>query len=114
MKCFSSCAAILLLVHAVAVPSVSSTRTPVDRSFLRKMFKCPACQLNSCAVPEGYPGCELALEPGVCACCPVCARLLGDFCGLTAGRCGKGLACRPLPDDPEPLGAILYGRAVCM
>jgi len=87
--------------------------TNYDRRLLRKYFKCPACEPLECPLPVGYPNCEMVLEPGVCACCSVCAKRAGERCGLGSGRCGKGLYCRPLPGDPDPLGAILSGRAAC-
>ncbi|KAL8584788.1 hypothetical protein ACOMHN_037493 [Nucella lapillus] len=114
IRYFSCFATVVVVVSIIAFPSgVSSTRN-FDRSFLRKIFKCPACHLENCPIPEGFPGCELVREPGVCACCLVCARQAGELCGLTRGRCSKDLTCRPMADDPDPLGAILAGNAVCM
>ncbi|KAK7099467.1 hypothetical protein V1264_003603 [Littorina saxatilis] len=112
-KGFSIFAVTVLVLNVFAPVYVESVRS-FDRELLRKYFKCPACDPFTCPRPVGYPACQLVLEPGVCACCKVCARQAGQFCGLGSGRCGHGLSCRPMPGDEDPLGAILNGRAVCM
>ncbi|XP_025085513.1 insulin-like growth factor-binding protein 5 [Pomacea canaliculata] len=109
----SSLALMVVVVTIVASVPGTLAQTTSYRQALRKYFGCPDCDQSNC--PGTSPvGCELVLEPGVCACCQVCARLEGQSCGLTSGRCGQKLACRPMPDDSDPIGAILDGRAVCL
>ncbi|KAK7480423.1 hypothetical protein BaRGS_00028342 [Batillaria attramentaria] len=102
--------AVTVVVINTLTPMTASADT-VNRALLRKFFQCPVCDPFACPAPS-VPGCEMVLEPGVCGCCRTCAKREGDLCGLGSGRCGKGLACRPLPNDPDPIGAILNGRAL--
>jgi len=78
----------------------------------RSLFKCEPCNRELClSLPSD---CELVREPGLCSCCLTCAREEGQSCGLTVGRCGRGYKCRPSMDDPEPLLAMMFGRASCL
>ena len=79
----------------------------------REAFNCPACSTVACA-PLQNADCELVLEPGICACCLTCAKREGEHCGLSLGRCARGLLCRPGPDEPDTLYALLIGRATCI
>lgn len=78
---------------------------------IRDFFQCENCMARTC--PLIANPCELVREPGICSCCLVCARKEGEFCGLTLGRCGRGLSCRPVPGDPDPIMALMIGRAKC-
>ena len=78
----------------------------------RDAFDCPSCSTVNC--PSVRPGCELVPEPGICACCLMCAKGEGEHCGLALGRCARGLLCRPRPLERDPVYALLIGRAVCV
>lgn len=78
---------------------------------IRQLMGCASCQGKRC--PRLPFKCELVREGSVCGCCLQCAKLQGESCGVSLGRCGRGLQCRPLPDDPRPHLALLYGTAVC-
>ncbi|KAH3890367.1 hypothetical protein DPMN_014446 [Dreissena polymorpha] len=78
----------------------------------KEIFQCRNCTTRSC--PALKQGCEIVMEPGVCACCMACARMEGQTCGLTTGRCGRGLSCRPPHGDPDPIMALVVGRGVCV
>ncbi|KAL8580709.1 hypothetical protein ACOMHN_004750 [Nucella lapillus] len=97
----------------LAAICLKSCNAASNREAFRKLFGCPLCEAAACA-PLDPPGCLAVLEPGVCACCPMCARSAGENCGLVTGRCGKGLSCRPRAGDPDPLGSLLDGTAVCV
>ncbi|KAM4626671.1 insulin-like growth factor-binding protein 2 [Discoglossus pictus] len=82
------------------------------------LFRCPPCppeRLAACppAAPAPRPPCvEQVREPG-CGCCPVCARLEGESCGVYTARCATGLRCYPQPDSDLPLQALVQGQGVC-
>ncbi|XP_075068767.1 insulin-like growth factor-binding protein 3 [Mixophyes fleayi] len=56
---------------------------------------------------------ELVQEP-MCGCCLTCALSEGSQCGVYSQKCGSGLMCRPGPEEPKPLNALLEGRGVCV
>ncbi|XP_063744641.1 insulin-like growth factor-binding protein 2-B isoform X2 [Eleginops maclovinus] len=77
-------------------------------------FRCPSCtaeQLASC--PEVTAACtEIVREPG-CGCCPVCAKLEGELCGVYTTRCSSGLRCYPSADSEIPLQQLIHGLGRC-
>ena len=79
----------------------------------RDAFNCPACSRVTCP-PLRTGDCELVLEPGICACCLTCAKREGEHCGLSLGRCARGLLCRPGPAERDTVYALLIGRATCI
>nr|XP_033802244.1 insulin-like growth factor-binding protein 2 [Geotrypetes seraphini] len=83
--------------------------TPADM-----LFRCPPCspeRLAACPAARGLCA-ELVREPG-CGCCPVCARLEGEACGVYTARCATGLRCYPSPDSELPLQALVQGQGAC-
>ncbi|XP_077392803.1 insulin-like growth factor-binding protein 2-A [Festucalex cinctus] len=78
------------------------------------MFRCPSCTaelLDAC--PQVTSLCaELVREPG-CGCCPVCARLEGELCGVYTPRCSSGLRCYPSVETDAPLQQLLQGLGQC-
>ncbi|XP_074047511.1 insulin-like growth factor-binding protein 2 isoform X2 [Macrotis lagotis] len=94
------------------------------------LFRCPPCtpeRLAACAPPAAGPAAppalppaaaavlpcaELVREPG-CGCCPVCARLEGEACGVYTPRCAQGLRCYPNPGSELPLQALVQGEGTC-
>ncbi|XP_053554089.1 insulin-like growth factor-binding protein 2 [Bombina bombina] len=82
------------------------------------LFRCPPCsqeRLAACpaAAPSPRPPClEQVREPG-CGCCPVCARLEGESCGVYTARCATGLRCYPHPGSELPLQALVQGQGTC-
>lgn len=78
---------------------------------IRDYFQCESCATRTCPVIE--TPCELVREPGICACCFRCAKMEGEYCGLTRGRCSRGLRCRPEANDPDPILALMIGRGRC-
>lgn len=79
------------------------------------LFRCPPCtpeRLAACGPPPTTPCAELVPEPG-CGCCPVCARLEGETCGVYTPRCAHGLRCYPRPDSELPLHALVHGEGTC-
>lgn len=66
----SSLALMVVVVTIVASVPGTLAQTTTYRQALRKYFGCPDCDQSNC--PGTSPvGCELVLEPGVCACCQV-------------------------------------------
>nr|ALL28116.1 insulin-like growth factor binding protein 5a [Sinonovacula constricta] len=78
---------------------------------VRRAFNCEGCHNIKC--PLLPYDCEPVKEIGVCSCCLTCARQLGEYCGVTKGRCGKGLQCKPLAGGDELL-SLYVGRAMCV
>ncbi|XP_062861874.1 insulin-like growth factor-binding protein 2-B [Trichomycterus rosablanca] len=80
------------------------------------VFRCPGCtaeQQAACPKPPESDSCaELVREPG-CGCCPVCARKLGEFCGVYTARCATGLRCAPNRDLDMPLDQLVRGHGTC-
>uniref|UniRef100_A0A8D0BYA6 Insulin-like growth factor-binding protein 2 n=1 Tax=Salvator merianae TaxID=96440 RepID=A0A8D0BYA6_SALMN len=87
------------------------------------LFRCPPCtteRLAACSSspppdssgPEFAACPELVREPG-CGCCPVCARLEGEPCGVYTPRCASGLRCYPRPGAELPLQALVQGQGTC-
>lgn len=75
-------------------------------------FRCPSCTAE---LLDGCPKvtlCEVVREPG-CGCCPVCARLEGEFCGVYTPRCSSGLRCYPSTDAELPLQQLIQGLGRC-
>ncbi|XP_072541691.1 insulin-like growth factor-binding protein 2-B [Salminus brasiliensis] len=78
------------------------------------VFRCPSCTAErQAACPSPPAACvEIVREPG-CGCCPVCARLLGEPCGVYTPRCASGLRCSPVPGEPYPLEQLIRGLGRC-
>lgn len=77
-------------------------------------FRCPSCiaeRLAAC--PKVSAVCpEIVREPG-CGCCPVCARLEGELCGVYTPRCSTGLRCYPNLEAELPLQQLIQGFGRC-
>lgn len=78
------------------------------------VFHCPKCTAErQTACPELTINCtEIVREPA-CGCCPVCARLEGEFCGVYTPRCSTGLRCYPTTDSDLPLEQLVQGLGRC-
>uniref|UniRef100_A0A3Q3QUH4 Uncharacterized protein n=1 Tax=Monopterus albus TaxID=43700 RepID=A0A3Q3QUH4_MONAL len=77
-------------------------------------FRCPSCTAaHLAACPQVTAVCsEIVREPG-CGCCPVCARLEGELCGVYTPRCSSGLRCYPSSDAEFPLRQLIQGLGRC-
>ncbi|KAM4731124.1 insulin-like growth factor-binding protein 2-B [Anableps anableps] len=77
------------------------------------VFRCPRCTAEN---QDGCPAvtlcAELVREPG-CGCCPVCARVEGELCGVYTPRCSSGLMCSPSRDAELPLHQLIQGFGRC-
>lgn len=60
------------------------------------------------------PDCAEFVQESLCGCCWTCALTEGSQCGVYSQKCGSGLQCRPGPEEPKPLHALLMGRGVCV
>ncbi|XP_043987179.1 insulin-like growth factor-binding protein 2-B [Gambusia affinis] len=77
------------------------------------VFRCPRCTAeNQDGCPKVTLCAEIVREPG-CGCCPVCARLEGEFCGVYTPRCSTGLLCSPSVDAELPLQQLIQGFGRC-
>ncbi|KAM9447796.1 insulin-like growth factor-binding protein 2-B isoform 1-T1 [Salvelinus alpinus] len=78
------------------------------------VFHCPKCTAErQTACPYLATNCtEIVREPA-CGCCPVCARLEGEFCGVYTPRCSTGLRCYPTADSKLPLEQLVQGLGRC-
>ncbi|XP_046903160.1 insulin-like growth factor-binding protein 2-B [Hypomesus transpacificus] len=78
------------------------------------IFRCPSCTAErQAACPRLVASCvEMVREPG-CGCCPVCARLEGELCGVYTPRCSTGLRCYPSADSVLPLEQLVKGLGRC-
>ncbi|CAB1329069.1 unnamed protein product [Coregonus sp. 'balchen'] len=78
------------------------------------VFHCPSCTAEGqAACPKLATNCtEIVREPA-CGCCPVCARLEGEFCGVYTPRCSTGLRCYPTADSELPLDQLVRGLGRC-
>ncbi|KAL0985585.1 hypothetical protein UPYG_G00158980 [Umbra pygmaea] len=78
------------------------------------VFRCPSCSAErQAACPKLAINCtEIVREHG-CGCCPVCARLEGEFCGVYTPRCSTGLRCYPSEDSELPLEQLVQGLGKC-
>ncbi|XP_056145534.1 insulin-like growth factor-binding protein 2-B [Lampris incognitus] len=78
------------------------------------VFRCPSCTAERLAAcPMVTTACaEIVREPG-CGCCPVCARLEGELCGVYTPRCSTGLRCYPSADAALPLQQLIQGLGRC-
>ncbi|XP_024270669.2 insulin-like growth factor-binding protein 2-B isoform X2 [Oncorhynchus tshawytscha] len=78
------------------------------------VFYCPKCTAErQTACPKLATNCtEIVREPA-CGCCPVCARLEGEFCGVYTPRCSTGLRCYPTVDSKLPLEQLVQGLGRC-
>ncbi|GAA6219735.1 insulin-like growth factor-binding protein 2-B isoform X1 [Lates japonicus] len=78
------------------------------------VFRCPSCTADHLAAcPKVTAICtEIVREPG-CGCCPVCARLEGELCGVYTPRCSSGLRCYPSADAELPLQELIQGLGRC-
>lgn len=77
-------------------------------------FRCPSCTAEYMATCSKVdPLCtEIVREPG-CGCCPVCARQVGELCGVYLPRCSTGLRCYPSVDTEFPLQQLIQGFGRC-
>ncbi|XP_030310639.1 insulin-like growth factor-binding protein 2 [Calypte anna] len=99
----------LLLAAAAAALALAGPALP------EVLFRCPPCTAERLAAcpPAARPPCpELVREPG-CGCCPVCARLEAEACGVYTPRCASGLRCYPDPGAELPLQALVQGQGTC-
>ncbi|KAM4697428.1 insulin-like growth factor-binding protein 2 [Rhinophrynus dorsalis] len=96
---------LLLLLGALCAPGLADV-----------LFRCPPCsseRLAACPAASSRPQCtELVRAPG-CGCCPVCARLEGESCGVYTARCAADLRCYPQPGSEFPLQALVQGLGAC-
>ncbi|XP_040289185.1 insulin-like growth factor-binding protein 3 [Bufo bufo] len=60
------------------------------------------------------PDCAESVQEPLCGCCWTCALSEGSQCGVYSQKCGSGLQCRPGPEEPKPLHALLMGRGECV
>ncbi|AWP12777.1 Insulin-like growth factor binding protein 2 isoform 5 [Scophthalmus maximus] len=77
-------------------------------------FRCPSCTAEHLATcPKVTAECvEIVREPG-CGCCPMCARLEGQLCGVYTPRCSSGLRCYPSTGAEFPLQQLIQGLGRC-
>ena len=78
------------------------------------VFRCPSCtaeRLAACPKVRAVCG-EIVREPG-CGCCPACARLQGEACGVYTPRCCSGQRCYPTPEAALPLQQLIQGLGRC-
>lgn len=77
-------------------------------------FRCPSCTAEHLAAcPKVTSVCtEIVREPG-CGCCPVCARMEGELCGVYTPRCASNLRCYPNMDAEFPLQQLIQGLGRC-
>ncbi|KAF6738681.1 Insulin-like growth factor-binding protein 2-B [Oryzias melastigma] len=80
-----------------------------------RFFRCSSCTAeNMIGCPRVDADCtEVVREPG-CGCCPVCARMEGEFCGVYTPRCSSGLICYPTMDAELPLEQLIQGFGRCV
>lgn len=78
------------------------------------VFRCPSCTAErQAACPNFTTTCvEMVREPG-CGCCPVCARLEGEHCGVYTPRCSSGQRCYPSTGSELPLEQLVKGLGRC-
>lgn len=78
------------------------------------IFRCSSCTAEHLAAcPEVTGLCaEIVREPG-CGCCPVCARMEGEPCGVYTPRCSSGLRCLPDAESEWPLQQLIQGLGRC-
>ncbi|CAN9497986.1 unnamed protein product [Ophioblennius macclurei] len=78
------------------------------------VFRCPSCTAERLAAcPKVTELCtEIVREPG-CGCCPVCARMEGELCGVYTPRCSSGLKCYPTAEAELPLQQLIQGLGRC-
>lgn len=84
-------------------------------SLAELVFRCSSCTAeNMIGCPRVDADCtEVVREPG-CGCCPVCARMEGEFCGVYTPRCSSGLICYPTMDAELPLEQLIQGFGRCV
>lgn len=76
------------------------------------VFRCPSCTAELLALCPRATCAEIVREPG-CGCCPVCARLEGELCGVYTPRCSTGLRCYPSTGAEMPLQQLIQGLGRC-
>lgn len=78
------------------------------------VFRCPSCTSEHLvACPKVTAACrEIVREPG-CGCCPVCARMEGELCGVYTPKCSSGLRCYPSTEGELPLQQLIQGLGRC-
>ncbi|KAL4660676.1 cysteine-rich motor neuron 1 protein-like [Arapaima gigas] len=100
--------AMVLLDHHVAD---EQARRPRGQTL--HALHCPPCERVHCSPRRALRlQCKGGVTTGVCGCCPVCARTVGESCGGAwdhLGKCDEGLLCitqDPLEGAPdtEPQG----------
>ncbi|XP_054471200.1 insulin-like growth factor-binding protein 2-B [Anoplopoma fimbria] len=77
-------------------------------------FRCQSCTAeHQAACPTVTAACpEIVREPG-CGCCPQCARVEGEPCGVYTPRCSGGLRCYPSTESELPLQQLIHGLGRC-
>ncbi|XP_039251864.1 insulin-like growth factor-binding protein 5 [Styela clava] len=90
----SSAALIFLFLDAGALTAASPVHRP------SKCTKCTDADRAQCPTVVPGPNCEVIEEPN-CGCCKMCAKKLGEKCGVATGLCETGLECIPPPMTSE-------------
>ena len=76
------------------------------------VFRCSSCTAELLAACPKVLCTEIVREPG-CGCCPVCARMEGELCGVYTPRCSSGLRCYPNMQVELPLQQLIQGLGRC-
>ena len=79
-------------------------------------LSCLPCDMQKCT-PEGklLRKCKGGLVIGICRCCKVCAKIIGEECGglfSIDGTCDVGLEC--ITYDPETGLSSLDQKGICV
>uniref|UniRef100_A0A2K5YJ18 Insulin-like growth factor-binding protein 1 n=1 Tax=Mandrillus leucophaeus TaxID=9568 RepID=A0A2K5YJ18_MANLE len=78
-------------------------------------WQCAPCSAEKLALCPPVPAsCSEVTRSAGCGCCPMCALPLGAACGVATARCARGLSCRALPGEQQPLHALTRGQGACV
>ncbi|XP_010372900.1 insulin-like growth factor-binding protein 1 [Rhinopithecus roxellana] len=78
-------------------------------------WQCAPCSPEKLALCPPVPAsCSEVTRSAGCGCCPMCALPLGAACGVATARCARGLSCRALPGEQQPLHALTRGQGACV
>lgn len=107
---------VLLFISTLALMAACCLVTGVqaegyDSELFRTYFGCATCDLSACKPPMG--DCQLVKEPGICGCCPVCARGPGESCGIYTAKCADGLSCNPPDNAVTGIESLFLGKGSC-